>query len=155
LGEAPPPPDPARLVRILRALAPADAAWLTEMLEPGWKARQRRLDQRDALIRNELNGVAGGALTVRAAALERRMRRLAVADLAARQVVALNDGRALSWQHLARIARAGRNPVCKNSAGAAQEEAPAFRDEPFGKRPETAEQADRGQAGRALEEAKK
>ena len=58
-------------------------------------------------------------------ALERRLKRAARGhartDELVHQVLTLNGGKTLGWQHLARIARAGRNPeLCRNSAGIAQ-----------------------------------
>lgn len=43
--------DLARLDRICAGLSAADAAWLRDQLEPPWLRRQRRLAERDALIR--------------------------------------------------------------------------------------------------------
>jgi hypothetical protein len=41
----------ARLERICAALGAADATWLRERLEPRWRRRERKLSQRDELIR--------------------------------------------------------------------------------------------------------
>lgn len=43
--------DLARLEAILARLDPDDAAWLAEQLEPAWRRRRRRLDQRDGWVR--------------------------------------------------------------------------------------------------------
>ena len=133
-------PGPRRLDRDLleRALArlPLDERLaVAAVIEPKSAVQRRRLDARDGLIKQALADATGASLTARACALERRLKRAArghaIIDELAEQILAYNENRGLGWQHLAKIARSGRNPeLCKNSDGTAQTAWAGSSDEP-------------------------
>jgi len=125
-----------RLDRILPMLPPDDAAWLSEQLDPPWKQRARRLDARDAAIREALALLIRGGAPSHASAeaeLVRRLNRyLSTAawrterDLPAlpesadplprllHRIARANHGRGLSLGHLPHIRRGERTPLPKS-----------------------------------------
>ena len=119
------PADDGLIEKALSRLPIDERLAVAAAIEPKSRVQCRRLDERDKLIGEALAGVAGASLTARSCALERRLKRAARGhartDELVHQVLTLNGGKTLGWQHLARIARAGRNPeLCRNSAGIAQ-----------------------------------
>lgn len=65
--------DAARLDRILAALPnPADREWLAERLEPRWRRRERRLEERDEAVRTLAAERFGALPSGRAMATEMR-----------------------------------------------------------------------------------
>ena len=113
-----PPLSPLVLDRILAQLPPDDALVISAALEPPSRTRRRRLDQRDELIRAELHGLHGAALTLAAAALERRLERATWCsdqrDAVATDILRLSDGEPIGepigWYQLKRIATKSRTP---------------------------------------------
>jgi hypothetical protein len=51
--------DTDRLDRILAVLPPDDADYLSALVEPPWKARERRLSRRDAAVLDAFAAVSG------------------------------------------------------------------------------------------------
>ena len=64
-----------RLDAILAALPPEDAALISGLAEPPWKARARRLDARDAAIRRAAETLTGESAYSVACELSRRLSR--------------------------------------------------------------------------------
>jgi hypothetical protein len=111
-------PDSGRLERILARLEPDDREWLAQELLPRWRARQRRLERRDALV-GELglllfrdNLVSGRQM---AAALARSLARYAAAGWRFerdRPAAPADPRRALLW----RILRANQGKAMSKGA---------------------------------------
>lgn len=104
--------DLRRLDRILDALPPADAAFLSPLVEPPWRQRERRLAARDAAIRAALELLAGDPNPV--ARLVEQMRRprsatgaCPVAGAVA-AILELNDGAALGARQVRNVAAGTR-----------------------------------------------
>ncbi len=110
-----------------RILTADDVFTLSDLIEPPWKRRQRRLDSRDCAIREALNALAPVLATAAPAELCRRLRRylggpewasdraasVEPADPWRRRLYLIgvgNEGRALSRETLGRIARGSRTP---------------------------------------------
>lgn len=67
--------DLARVDRIVRQLPSEDAAWLSTILEPGWRQRERRLAVRDTVGVAAAAEMGEGARTRQAKALSRALTR--------------------------------------------------------------------------------
>lgn len=108
-----------------RVLTADDVFALSDLIEPPWKRRQRRLDARDHAIREALDALAPDLATAAPAELCKRLRRYLsgpewAADRAAsvepadpwrRRLYLIgvgNEGRTLSRETLGRIARGSR-----------------------------------------------
>lgn len=110
--------DPGRLERIFAALPAEDVAFLSTLIEPPWRQRQRRLAHRDNAIRGALALLAGDPNP--AARLALLMARQVgerggttgdhlVAEAVA-GVLALNDGVPMTERHLRNLAAGDRTP---------------------------------------------
>ena len=110
-----------------RVLTDADVSALSAYLEPPWRARQRRLNARDAAIRKALAGFSEMGTTSAARELATRLRRyLATAAWASDQhepcpanpahellhrIALANEGGALGWRQIMRVAAGERAGV--------------------------------------------
>lgn len=98
--------DLARLDRICSALPADDAAWLRDLLEPRWRHRQRRLAERDALLR-EMGGqyiLLGNARPIARAVRNELLRR---ASRSALRIIELSVGQRVPSDRIIRQALAG------------------------------------------------
>jgi hypothetical protein len=108
--------EPERLEAILGALSIGDALWLSERLEPAWRARKRRLDARaEALAHAAETLFPGSARTTAAKKLARALHAYITDgwknDRAGQPVepkraalwtiASLQGGRPLSWRTIA------------------------------------------------------
>lgn len=110
-----------------RVLTADDVLALSDLVEPPWKRRQRRLDARDRAIREALDALAPVLATAAPAELCKRLRRyLSGPEWPSDRVASVepadpwrrwlyrigtgNDGRTLSRETLGRIARGSRTP---------------------------------------------
>ena len=119
--------EPERLEAILGALPIDDALWLSERLEPAWRARERRLAIRDTAIRETWAQLTGNA-TARSEELARLLANYIgsawphdraaggppAGSLHRRQtlytIATLNDGDKLAWRQIMRVAKGERTP---------------------------------------------
>jgi hypothetical protein len=137
------------VARILAQLELDDRAWLQERLEPPWRRRRRRLEERDRLISavireffpELLPTVAarrlGSALTASAASNWRSEQHLVtLADSASERHRALhrifqaNGGKPLAWRRIAEIIGPVRNRIAVEDRHANTEAAGAGADRP-------------------------
>ena len=114
--------DLRRLDAIMGQLAPEDAEWLSEQLEPAWHQRARRLEARDVMVVVAAGDLGEVAPVLQARALERALARYLASswhterhtgpaphNLALHRLATLNEGRGLGWRRIVDIL--ALNPV--------------------------------------------